>query len=86
MQTNKFPLVDADGAVTEQERLWRATMTEEHTKIRNEAQLVVEKAQLYVPTDRSGVKSVTGDPIDEVSLLSLIAGQFFQSIPVYVDE
>ena len=78
--------MDEDGAVTEQERLWRATMTEEHKKIRNEAQKVIENAQLYVPTDTSGIKSVTGDPIDEVSLLSLIAGQFFQSIPVYVDE
>lgn len=41
---------------------------------------------MFVPTDNSGIKSVNGDPIDEVSLLSLIAGQFFQSIPVYEDE
>ena len=49
-------------------------MTEEHTKIRNEVQHVIQNAQLYVPTDKSGIKSVNGDPVDEVSLLSLIAG------------
>lgn len=73
LQTNKLPLVDDDGA-GEVEKTLRARMTEEHRRIRKSVEQRIADANLYVPTDQSGIKSVNGDPIDEVSLLSLIAG------------
>lgn len=46
----------------------------------------LEELKLFVPTDAIGYDTVAGLQPDRCSLLSQIAGQFFQCIPVYEDE
>lgn len=50
-----------------------------------EIQEKVEKLRLYVKTDESGYDTVNGVHPDAGGLLSQLAGQFYQCIPVYED-
>ena len=62
-------------------------MDQEHQRIRQLMAEKVQELQMSVPTDEKlGLDSVLGVQPDSCSLLSQIAGQFFQCIPVCEDE
>lgn len=85
LQTCKLPLV-GEATSDEKEQMWLEQRNAEHVRIQREVEQSIKKEDLYVPTDGAGYSSVAGANPDECSLLSQIAGQFFQYIPEYLDE
>ena len=84
LETNVIPLIDKD--CNNMKRDWLQEQQDRHSLLRAEMSQKLEELKLFVPTDAIGYDTVAGLQPDRCSLLSQIAGQFFQCIPVYEDE
>ena len=84
LNTNKIPFIDDELNTSIKDQI-----KDQEIKNRGFDDIIrakVHQLNIMVPTDQNGYDTVTGVQPDVCSLLSQIAGQFFQCIPVYEEE